>query len=311
MIVLIGMAVGVDYSLFYLKREREERARGRSTRDAVEIAAETSGHSILVSGVAVVVAMVGPVRRRRRHVQLAGHRFDPRGRDRRARLDHRAAGPAGQARPLGRPAARAAAVAAQPPDRTRWDQPSRARPRSSGALSSHSSSAAPSWSALAVPMLGMKVHSANLETLPASIPEVATMRDLVEAFPQRGCLSRGRRARGRRRRSRRSGAALADLERAATATGELRRRGATGSVSTSADGAHDGPGRWPSPSRRATRASTTRSSCCATTSLRRRSDGLHDEQGVTPSGGDAAESFDSAQHQLDVPPDRDRLRRCC
>ena len=56
MIVLIGMAVGVDYSLFYLKREREERANGRTTLDAVEIAAETSGHSILVSGVAVVVA---------------------------------------------------------------------------------------------------------------------------------------------------------------------------------------------------------------------------------------------------------------
>ena len=39
MIVLIGMAVGVDYSLFYLKREREERAAGRTTLDAVEIAA--------------------------------------------------------------------------------------------------------------------------------------------------------------------------------------------------------------------------------------------------------------------------------
>ena len=39
MIVLIGMAVGVDYSLFYLKREREERAPGRTTLDAVEIAA--------------------------------------------------------------------------------------------------------------------------------------------------------------------------------------------------------------------------------------------------------------------------------
>ena len=50
MVVLIGMAVGVDYSLFYLKREREERAKGRTTLDAVEIAAATSGHSILVSG---------------------------------------------------------------------------------------------------------------------------------------------------------------------------------------------------------------------------------------------------------------------
>ena len=53
------MAVGVDYSLFYLKREREERARGRSTLDAVEIAAQTSGHSIVLSGLAVIAAMTG------------------------------------------------------------------------------------------------------------------------------------------------------------------------------------------------------------------------------------------------------------
>lgn len=59
MVLLIGMAVGVDYSLFYLKRAREERRRGRSVIDAVEIAAATSGHSIVVSGAAVVVAMAG------------------------------------------------------------------------------------------------------------------------------------------------------------------------------------------------------------------------------------------------------------
>ena len=37
-VLLIGLAVGVDYSLFYLRREREERARGRSTREAIAIA---------------------------------------------------------------------------------------------------------------------------------------------------------------------------------------------------------------------------------------------------------------------------------
>jgi len=58
-ILLMGMAVGVDYSLFYLKREREERARGRSHLDAIEIAAQTSGHSVVVSGLAVIVAMAG------------------------------------------------------------------------------------------------------------------------------------------------------------------------------------------------------------------------------------------------------------
>ncbi|HTJ33149.1 MAG TPA: MMPL family transporter [Dactylosporangium sp.] len=58
-ILLIGMAVGVDYSLFYLRREREERAKGREHLDAVEIAAETSGHAVVVSGIAVTIAMAG------------------------------------------------------------------------------------------------------------------------------------------------------------------------------------------------------------------------------------------------------------
>ncbi|GLZ75429.1 membrane protein [Actinorhabdospora filicis] len=58
-ILLIGMAVGVDYSLFYLKREREERAKGRKHLDAVAIAAETSGRSVVVSGFAVIVSMAG------------------------------------------------------------------------------------------------------------------------------------------------------------------------------------------------------------------------------------------------------------
>ena len=58
-VLLIGMAVGVDYSLFYLKREREERERGRSTIDAIEIAAATSGRAVVVSGFAVMVAMSG------------------------------------------------------------------------------------------------------------------------------------------------------------------------------------------------------------------------------------------------------------
>jgi RND superfamily putative drug exporter len=58
-ILLIGMAVGVDYSLFYLRREREERAKGHSHLDAIELAAETSGHAVVVSGIAVVIAMAG------------------------------------------------------------------------------------------------------------------------------------------------------------------------------------------------------------------------------------------------------------
>ncbi len=58
-VLIVGMAVGVDYSLFYLRREREERARGRSFAEALRIAAGTSGRAILVSGVTVMIALAG------------------------------------------------------------------------------------------------------------------------------------------------------------------------------------------------------------------------------------------------------------
>jgi len=58
-VVVVGMAVGVDYSLFYLRREREERARGRSFPDALRAAARTSGRTIFVSGLTVMAAMSG------------------------------------------------------------------------------------------------------------------------------------------------------------------------------------------------------------------------------------------------------------
>jgi len=58
-ILLIGLAVGVDYTMFYLKREREERAAGRSEEAALEAAAATSGRSVLVSGLTVLLAMAG------------------------------------------------------------------------------------------------------------------------------------------------------------------------------------------------------------------------------------------------------------
>jgi RND superfamily putative drug exporter len=58
-VLIIGMAVGIDYSLFYLRREREERARGRSSADALRITAGTSGKAILVSGLTVMVTLAG------------------------------------------------------------------------------------------------------------------------------------------------------------------------------------------------------------------------------------------------------------
>ncbi|MEU1403648.1 MMPL family transporter [Streptomyces sp. NPDC005728] len=57
--LLVGMAVGVDYCLFYLRREREEREAGREAGAALRIAAATSGRAIIVSGVTVCVAMAG------------------------------------------------------------------------------------------------------------------------------------------------------------------------------------------------------------------------------------------------------------
>jgi RND superfamily putative drug exporter len=58
-VLLIGMAVGIDYSLFYLRREREERAAGASTAQALRTAARTSGRAIVVSGLTVMIALAG------------------------------------------------------------------------------------------------------------------------------------------------------------------------------------------------------------------------------------------------------------
>ncbi|HEY7397331.1 MAG TPA: MMPL family transporter [Gaiellaceae bacterium] len=58
-ILLIGMAVGVDYSLFYIRREREERARGLSHREALLRTAGTSGYAVFISGLTVMIAMAG------------------------------------------------------------------------------------------------------------------------------------------------------------------------------------------------------------------------------------------------------------
>ncbi|HEX6152171.1 MAG TPA: MMPL family transporter [Solirubrobacterales bacterium] len=58
-VVLVGLAVAVDYSLFYMRREREERRAGRSQSAALEAAAATAGRAVLVSGLTVIAAMGG------------------------------------------------------------------------------------------------------------------------------------------------------------------------------------------------------------------------------------------------------------
>jgi uncharacterized membrane protein YdfJ with MMPL/SSD domain len=58
-VLLIGMAVGIDYSLFYIRREREERARGLGHREALLKTAGSSGYAVFISGLTVLIAMAG------------------------------------------------------------------------------------------------------------------------------------------------------------------------------------------------------------------------------------------------------------
>jgi uncharacterized membrane protein YdfJ with MMPL/SSD domain len=59
LVVIIGLAVGVDYAMFYSRRMMEERDRGHSAEAAMEIAAATSGRAVLISGLTVLTAMAG------------------------------------------------------------------------------------------------------------------------------------------------------------------------------------------------------------------------------------------------------------
>jgi uncharacterized membrane protein YdfJ with MMPL/SSD domain len=58
-VLLVGLAVGVDYCMFYLRREMEERDAGRTWDAALAAAAATSGRAVLVSGLTVMAAMAG------------------------------------------------------------------------------------------------------------------------------------------------------------------------------------------------------------------------------------------------------------
>src|SRR5262245_45176695 len=184
-VLLLGMAVGVDYSLFYLKREREERRKGRSTVDAVEIAAATSGRSIVVSGFAVIVSMAG--------LYITGV----------AEFNSLATGailvvavavlgsitvlPALLAK-LGRWVDRPRVPLLWRLNR-RIGQGGISR-RVLGPVTRHPVVALLASAAvvvlLALPALGLKLHSGNLETLPDDIAEVQTFKKMTEEFPSEG-----------------------------------------------------------------------------------------------------------------------------
>ena len=189
MIVLIGMAVGVDYSLFYLKREREERAQGHTTLVAVEIAAATSGHSILVSGAAVVASMAG--------LFIVGG----------ATFDSLAAGAivvvavavVGSVTVLPALLAKLGHWVDRPRIPLLWRVNGRLRRRlGQGGVSRRILApvvrrpvaalvvSLTALVALAAPALGMKIHDSTLDTLPASIPQVQTLREVGVEFPSEG-----------------------------------------------------------------------------------------------------------------------------
>ena len=59
MITMMGLAVGIDYSLFIVSRYREERAHGRDKMDAIGVASGTAGRAVFFSGMTVVLALLG------------------------------------------------------------------------------------------------------------------------------------------------------------------------------------------------------------------------------------------------------------
>ena len=59
MITFMGLAVGIDYSLFIVSRCREERRAGRALVDAIAVAGATASRAVLFSGLTVVLALVG------------------------------------------------------------------------------------------------------------------------------------------------------------------------------------------------------------------------------------------------------------
>ncbi|MFA6299153.1 MAG: MMPL family transporter, partial [Nocardioides sp.] len=219
MIVLIGMAVGVDYSLFYLKREREERAAGRTTLEAVEIAAQTSGHSILVSGGAVIASMTGLF-------VMGGATFNSLAV---GSIIVVAVAVLGSITVLPALLAKLGRWVDRPRVPLLWRLNARVgrgglsrrllgpvvrRPGVALALSSVL------VLALAAPALGLRINAANLETLPRSIPEAETMRDLSSAFPAEGAAATIV-VRAAADQQDQVADALADLEQRAVATGDF------------------------------------------------------------------------------------------
>ena len=266
-ILLVGLAVGVDYSLFYLKREREERRAGAATRAALEAAAATSGRAVLISGVTVMIAMAGMFFSGDKTFMSFGDRHDDGRRRRDDRLADRAAGAAGAARRQDREGQDP--VPAPPP-------PQRAARAASGARSSTPSCATrssrrspppPCWSCWPCPAL--QLHTAA-DRPRRQLPIAATVQPIkkIQTRSRAAASRRSSRSRPTTTRPQPVQEAIADLKRAGArerpdARADRRRRQPDGTVATVVD-----PARRQGHRRRLERRARRR---CATRSCRRRS----------------------------------------
>jgi RND superfamily putative drug exporter len=59
MVTMLGLAVGIDYSLFIIERYREQRRLGYDKQRAIEIAGGTAGKAVVFSGLTVILALIG------------------------------------------------------------------------------------------------------------------------------------------------------------------------------------------------------------------------------------------------------------
>ena len=204
-VLLIGLAVGVDYALFVMRRSREERAAGASVREAVATAGATAGRAVVISGITVVVAMSGMLVAGGMFTSLAigtmlvvavavlasatvlpallsvlGDRVEKLRLPFVGRLGRSTSRIGDEASRTGR---RALSAARRTPEDGWW-----------GRLATRVTRRPLIWSlaagtlliALAVPALGMRTSLPGPESLSQDLPAVAAYNRLTAAFPQQG-----------------------------------------------------------------------------------------------------------------------------
>ena len=265
LIVLIGLAVAVDYSLFMITRFRVERRAGRDRAKAIEVSSSTAGRAVFFSGLAVMISLAGSDHARRLDLHVDGDRDDLG----RLRLGHREpdvpAGDAGDPRRSGEPRTSGGLAAA-----ARGGAPARPGPalgtvgdrlaRPAGGAAGGQRLLGPagdlghgpagadddpvgrrSSSLLASPVLHLRTGITDITAFPDSIDGVAGIKLLNEKWPQgtdlqlAGRRHRGRPPRhaGRDRAAQDRGAQDRRAERAGGGHAVARRQGRAGLV-------HDG-----------------------------------------------------------------------